>query len=80
MYIAYKAETNFLDVVIQSTRLRLVMNMKFADIIDPKGICKDMAGVGKWGNGEVEVGFDSLDGLDDVMEIIEQAFRQQDME
>jgi len=80
LYIAYKADTNFVDVVIQSSRLRLAVNMKFADVIDPKGICKDTTDVGRWGNGDVEVALDSLDGLDDVMEIIEQAFKQQDVE
>jgi predicted transport protein len=80
LYIAYKADTNFVDVVIQSSRLRLAINMKFADVIDPKGRCKDITGVGRWGNGDVEVGLDSLDMLDDVMAIIEQAFRQQDVD
>lgn len=79
LYIAYKADTNFVDVVFQSSRLRLAVNMKFADVIDPKGICKDVTGVGRWGNGDVEIGLDSLDMLDDVMAIIEQAFRQQDV-
>jgi uncharacterized protein with ParB-like and HNH nuclease domain/predicted transport protein len=79
-YIAYKADTNFVDVTIQNSRLRLAINMKFTKVIDPKGICKDITGVGRWGNGDVEVGFESLDQLDDVMDIIEQAFRQQDVE
>lgn len=80
MYIAYKADTNFVDVVIQSSRLRLTINMKFTDVIDPRGICKDITNSGRWGNGDVEVGLDSLDELDDVMAIIEQAFRLQDVE
>jgi uncharacterized protein with ParB-like and HNH nuclease domain/predicted transport protein len=78
LYIAYKADTNFVDVVIQSSRLRLSINMKYADVIDPKGICKDITVLGRWGNGDVEVGLDSLDMLDDVMAIIEQAFRLQE--
>ena len=80
LYIAYKADTNFVDVVIQNSRLRLAINMKFADVIDPKGICKDITGLGRWGNGDVEVGLDSLNMLDDVMIIIEQAFQLQDVE
>jgi predicted transport protein len=80
LYIAYKADTNFVDVVIQNSRLRLSVNMKFADVIDPKGLCKDITGLGRWGNGDVEVGLDSLDMLDDVMAIIEQAFKLQDVE
>ncbi len=80
LYIAYKVDTNFVDIVIQNSRLRLAVNMKFGDVVDPKGICKDITGVGRWGNGDVEVFFDSLDQLDDVMEIIEQAFRLQEVE
>lgn len=80
LYIAYKIDTNFVDVVIQSSRLRLAVNMKFADVIDPKGLCKDTTGIGRWGNGDVEIGFSSLDQLDDVMEIVEQSFRLQEVE
>ena len=80
LYIAYKADTNFVDIVIQKARLRLAVNMKFIDVVDPKGICKDITGLGRWGNGDVEVFLDSLDQLDDVMAIIEQAFRLQDVE
>ena len=76
LYIAYKADTNFVDVVIQNSRLCLLVNMKFTDVVDPKGICKDITGLGRWGNGDVEIGLDSLD----VMAIIEQAFRLQDVE
>jgi len=80
LYIAYKVDSNFVDVVIQRSRLRLAINMQFAEVIDPKGICKDITGVGRWGNGDVEVGFENLAQLDDVMAIIEQSYRLQDVE
>ena len=80
LYIAYKTDTNFVDVTIQKARLRLAINMKFGDVIDPKGICKDVTGLGRWGNGDVEVFLDSLAGLDDVMAIIEQSFQKQEAE
>ena len=56
LYVAYKAETNFVDVVPQAKRLRLSLNIKFPEINDPKGICKDVSSLGRWGNGDVEVG------------------------
>ena len=77
LYIAYKLDTNFVDVVIQKSRLRLSVNMKFSDIIDPKGLCIDITDKGRWGNGDVELFLDSLEQLDDVMDIIEQSFRNQ---
>lgn len=80
LYNAYKVDTNFVDVVIQSSWLHLALNMKFADVVDPKGICKDITGVGRWGNGDFEVGFESLDQLDDAMALIEQEFRLLDGE
>ena len=80
LYVAYKADTNFVDVVIQKSCLRLAINMKFNDVIDSKGICRDITGLGRWGNGDVEIYFNSLDMIDDAMEIIEQALRMQDVE
>jgi predicted transport protein len=63
LYVAYKAKTNFVDVVPQSKQLRLSLNMGFAEISDPKGLCKDVHGLGPWGNGDVEVRLASLDEL-----------------
>ena len=77
LYIAYKSSTNFVDIVPQKSRLRLSLNIPFASIIDPKGYCKDITDLGRWGNGDVEVGFENLNQLDDAMELIEQAFDKQ---
>lgn len=77
LYVAYKAETNFVDAVPQTKRLRLSLNLPFADIKDPKGICKDVSGVGRWGNGDVEVGLFSLAELPYVMGLVRQSFEKQ---
>ncbi len=76
LYIAYKTTTNFVDIVPQRSRLRLSLNMKFGEVNDPKGLCKDVSDVGRWGNGEVEVRLSSMDQLDDVMFLIQQAFEK----
>lgn len=77
LYVAYKAEINFVDVVPQAKRLRLSLNMPFPEIIDPKGRCKDVTNVGRWGNGDVEVGLASLDELPYVMGLVRQSFERQ---
>lgn len=74
LYIAYKTTTNFVDVVPQRARLRLSLNMRFDEIDDPKGLCKDITNLGRWGNGDVEVGIASLNELDDIMALIQQSF------
>lgn len=77
LYVAYKAETNFVDVVPQAKRLRLSLNMPFTDVTDPRGLCKDVTGVGRWGNGDVEVGFASLEELPYIMGLVRQSFERQ---
>ncbi|MGB7315467.1 MAG: DUF262 domain-containing protein [Nodosilinea sp.] len=77
LYVAYKAETNFVDVVPQARRLRLTLNMKFPEVYDPKGLCKDVTNLGRWGNGDVEVGLETLEELPYVMGLIRQAFEKQ---
>jgi len=77
LYVAYKAETNFVDVVPQAKRLLLVLNMGIDDIEDPKGLCRDISNIGRWGNGDVEIGLSSFDELPYVMGLIRQSFDRQ---
>lgn len=77
LYVAYKLDTNFVDIVLQKQRLRISVNMKFSEVIDSKGICRDITGLGRWGNGDVELFMEHTSDVDQVMEIIEQSFRLQ---
>ena len=77
LYVAYKAETNFVDVVPQAKRLRLALNMSFTEINDPKGLCKDVTDIGRWGNGDVEVGFSNIDDLPYVLGLVRQSLELQ---
>ncbi len=76
LYIAYKSSTNFVDVVPQKSRLRLSINMRFSEIDDPKGLCKDVTNLGRWGNGDVEVGLSLAGQLEDVMYLVGQSFER----
>ncbi len=51
--------------------------MKFSDIFDPNGICRDITGIGRWGNGDVELFMEHKDELDQIMEIVKQSFDAQ---
>ena len=76
LYIAYKTSTNFVDVVPQRSGLRLSLNMKFSEVHDPKGICRDITDIGRWGNGDVEIRLTAAKQLEDVMFLIRQAFEK----
>lgn len=77
LYVAYKAETNFVDVVPQSKSLRLSINLNFPEIDDPRGICKDVTHLGRWGNGNVEVKLESLDELPYIIGLVRQSLEKQ---
>ena len=75
--VAYKAETNFVDVVPQARRLLLTINLPFAEVIDPKRLCRDVTNIGHYGTGDVEVGLKSLDELPYVMGLVRQSYERQ---
>ena len=77
LYVAYKAETNFVDVVPQKSRLRLLLNLHFHELHDPRGLAKDVTNLGRWGNGDVEVFLSTPDELPYVMGLVRQAFEKQ---
>lgn len=77
LYIAYKAETNFVDIVPQAKRLRLSLNMPFAELYDPKGLAKNVTDVGRWGNGDVELGVATLAEVPYTLGLIRQSLDRQ---
>lgn len=51
--------------------------MDFAEISDPKGLCKDVSGLGRWGNGDVEVRLGDLGELPYVIGLVRQSLEKQ---
>jgi uncharacterized protein with ParB-like and HNH nuclease domain/predicted transport protein len=76
-YVAFKAETNFVDVVPQAKRLLVMLNMRFPELDDPKQMARDVGKKGRWGNGDVEVAFDSLEDLPYVIGLVRQSLEKQ---
>lgn len=73
-YVAYKAVTNFADVIPQKSNLKLYLNLPFDGIDDPEQLCRDVSQIGHWGNGDIEVSLSSSELLDDVLYLVLQAF------
>ena len=77
LYIAYKNSTNFVDIIPQKNRLRLILNMPFDEVNDPKRLCRDITAIGHHGNGDVEIGIGSLAEIEYAMFLIRQSFEWQ---
>lgn len=76
-YIAYKTSTNFVDVVILHSSLKIFLNVKSGELNDPSGIARDLAQpkpVGHWGNGDYEVKLEKENELDAVFGLIKQSY------
>src|SRR5262249_24808206 len=76
-YVASMDETNCVDVEPLASKMRLTLNMKFHEINDPKGLCRDASGLGKWGHGDVQVDLASVNELPYVMGLVRQSFEKQ---
>lgn len=77
LYVAYKAETNFVDIVPQAKGLRLSMNLPFPKLDDPRKFCRDVTNLGRWGNGDVEVRLERMEDLPYVVGLARQALERQ---
>jgi predicted transport protein len=74
-YIAYKADTNFVDISVQKTRLILTLNLPFDHLDDPQEWCRDVSTIGKWGNGDAQFYLKPGDNLEYAMDLIGQALQ-----
>ena len=52
-------------------------DLSFDQIDDPKGWCRDITGLGRWGNGDIEVALTEPAQLDYVTGLIEQSLAAQ---
>ena len=77
LYVAYKAEKNFVDVVPQAKRLRLSLNMRFSEVNDPRTICTDISDGGFWGNGDVAVSLSKMEDLPYIIGLVRQSLELQ---
>ena len=76
-YVAYKVETNFVDVIPQKKQLKLILNMPFVELSDPKGLSRDVSEIGRQGNGEVEIKLSQLEDIPYVIGLIRQSLERQ---
>ena len=76
-YIAFKARTNFVDVEPLRHCLRLVLNLRFADLDDPWELAEDLTGRWHRGNGDVAIRLDRPEALPYVVRLVRQAFERQ---
>ena len=76
-YVTYRLYTNVVDLIPLSAQFKLTLNSSLANLDDPRGMCRDVSNIGRWGNGEVEVRLDQFDKIPYVVNLISQIVSQQ---
>lgn len=76
-YIAYKTSTNFTDVHLQQSGVKIYLNVKSGHLNDPQSLARDLTKpkhIGHWGNGDYEVKLESEGNLEAVFALIKQSY------
>ena len=73
-YIAYAVNSNFCEIHVQKSQLKIWVNMTMEDIKGSKSLCRDVRKIGHYGTGDTEILVDNFADIDTVFEIITQAF------
>jgi len=73
-YIGFVAKTNFTDVLLQKSKIKIWLNLKKGAIDDPKKLARDISNVGHWGNGDYEISISDDKNLEYIISLIKQAY------
>lgn len=76
-YIAYKTSTNFTDIHLQQSGVKIYLNVKSGQLNDPQSLARDLTKpkpVGHWGNGNYEVKLEKESDLEKVFALIKQSY------
>ena len=75
LYIAFKGSRNICDVEFNKNRLKIYINVRKGNLIDPLKITKDVSDVGHWGNGDYFTFINNEDDIDNVIPLIKQSLK-----
>lgn len=75
-YIAFIHKTNFVDVTVLKSSLKLFVNMKKGALNDPKKVTRDVSIVGHWGNGDYEITIKDSTEIGYLLSLIRQSYEK----
>lgn len=72
LYLAFKKTRNVVDIRIQSESLKMWINLKKDQLLDEKGLARDVSQSGHWGNGDYELIVKDTANLEYIMSLVQQ--------
>ncbi len=71
-YVAFKKDTNIVDIALLKKTLKIWINAKLGDLEDTKNLARNVSDVGHRGNGDYEITVDSDADLEYIMSLVKQ--------
>lgn len=77
IWMGFKQNRIFCDVVIYNEGVVVYINMKKGELNDYLKKCQDVSDKGHWGNGDFKIVIKSVDDIDYVMSLVKQSYMNQ---
>ena len=74
LYVAFKKDTNFCDIEIQHSKIKVILNIPRNTILEPSSIIRDISKIGHWGNGDYELSLADEESIPEAMQYIQRAY------
>ena len=74
LYISFRAEKKFAEVIFQRKQLKLYLCMKKGTLHDPDELAEDVSNIGRWANGNYLVNFAHEENLEEILPLIKQSY------
>jgi predicted transport protein len=75
MYIGFIAnKKNICDCHLYKDYLKIWINLRKGELIDPKNITRDVSQTGHWGNGDYQLQISNDDNLEYIMSLIKESY------
>ena len=74
LYISYSVDKNFCEIHFQRNQLKIWVNLSIEAIQGSKSLCRDVRGIGHYGNAETEIILRNQEDIDVVFGVIKQSF------
>lgn len=76
MYISFKVSNKpICDFHLYKTYLKIWINLKKGDLVEPKGITKDVSHTGHWGNGDYQIQVSDEENLEYIISLIKESYK-----
>ena len=74
VYIAFVSNANFIYTSIHQKNIKMLLNLKKGELMDPKHVAEDVSEIGRHGNGDYRITIEPGEDLSYKLSLIKQAY------